>query len=156
MKTTLNPFENAKRTAQGTGGVSPAIIEELQVEISVLGSQNETQAQDITNIKAQLEGLAGAIAPYSTEEQATGEKWTDGKMIYKKTWGGLNVYLTSTATKILDFSVDKLIKFEALADYTMSSKPLFPSIYKDGATIKGTGSNEGLDTLTLYYTKPTV
>lgn len=36
MKTTLNPFENAKRTAQGTGGgVSPAVIEEIQAETGV-------------------------------------------------------------------------------------------------------------------------
>ena len=82
MKTTLNPFENAKRTAQGTGGVSPSVIEEIQAEITVLGSQNETQAQDITDIKAQLEELAGA---YSTTEHKTGRKWIDGKDIYEKT-----------------------------------------------------------------------
>ena len=81
MKTTLNPFENAKRTAQGTGGVSPSVIEEMQSEISILGSQNETQAQDITDIKAQLEELAGA---YSTTEHKTGRKWIDGKDIYEK------------------------------------------------------------------------
>lgn len=69
MKTTLNPFENAKRTAQGTGGgVSPAVIEEMQEEISVLGSQ--------------LEELAGA---YSTTEHKTGRKWIDGRDIYERT-----------------------------------------------------------------------
>lgn len=67
MKTTLNPFENAKRTAQGTGGVSPSVIEEIQAEITVLGSQ--------------LEELAGA---YSTTEHKTGRKWIDGKDIYEK------------------------------------------------------------------------
>lgn len=81
MKTTLNPFENAKRTAQGTGGVSPSVIEEIQAEITVLGSQNETQAQDIVNIKAQLEELAGA---YSTTEHKIGRKWVDGKDIFEK------------------------------------------------------------------------
>lgn len=82
MKTTLNPFENAKRTAQGAGGASPAIIEEMQAQISVLGSENATQAQDITDIKAQLTELAGA---YSTTEHKTGRKWLDGKDIYEKT-----------------------------------------------------------------------
>lgn len=58
MKTTLNPFENAKRTANGTGGgVSPSVIEEIQAEISVLGSQNETQAQDIIDIKGSLNSI---------------------------------------------------------------------------------------------------
>lgn len=58
MKTTLNPFENAKRTANGTGGgVSPAVIEEMQAEISILGSQNETQAQDIIDIKSSLNSI---------------------------------------------------------------------------------------------------
>lgn len=83
MKTTLNPFENAKRTAQGTGGVSPSVIEEIQAEISVLGSQNETQTQDISDIKTQLEELAGA---YSTTEQKTGRKDIDGKDIYSKSY----------------------------------------------------------------------
>lgn len=81
MKTTLNPLENAKRTAQGTGGVSPSVIEEIQAEITVLGSQNETQAQDISDIKAQLTELAGA---YSTTEHKTGRKWIDGKDVYEK------------------------------------------------------------------------
>lgn len=88
MKTTLNPFENAKRTAEGTGGISPSVIEEIQAEISVLGSQNETQAQDISNIKAQLEELA---SPYSTTEHKTGRKDTDGKDIYERTF--VNVQL---------------------------------------------------------------
>lgn len=83
MKTTLNPFENAKRTAQGTGGVSTSVIEEIQAEILVLGSQNETQAQDISDIKAQLTELAVA---YSTTEQKTGRKDIDGKDIYSKSF----------------------------------------------------------------------
>ena len=82
MKTTLNPFENAKRISEGTGGASPTVIEEMQAEISVLGSQNETQAQDITDIKAQLTELA---ENYSTTEHKTGRKWTDGRDIYEKT-----------------------------------------------------------------------
>lgn len=57
MKTTLNPFENAKRTANGTGGFSPSVIEEMQAEISVLGSENASQAQDITDINDNLTTL---------------------------------------------------------------------------------------------------
>lgn len=82
-KCTLNPFANAKRTAQGTGGgVSPAVIEEMQAEIEILGSENSSQTQDITDIKAQLAGLA---APYSVTEHKTGRKWTNGADIYEKT-----------------------------------------------------------------------
>ena len=93
MKTTLNPFENAKRTAQGTGGVSPSVINEIQAEITVLGSQNETQAQDITDIKAQLTELAGA---YSTTEHKTGRKDIDGRDIYERTF--TNVELKNVGT----------------------------------------------------------
>lgn len=82
-KTTLNPFENAKRTREEGGGVSPAIIEEMQAEISVLGSENASQAQDITDIKAQLTELASA---YSATEHKTGRKWVDGKDIFEKTF----------------------------------------------------------------------
>lgn len=82
-KCTLNPFENAKRTAKGTGGgsVTPEQIEALQAEIDILGSENATQTQDITDIKSQLLDLASA---YSTTEHKTGRKWTDGKDIYEK------------------------------------------------------------------------
>lgn len=69
MKKTLNPFENAKRIANGAGGgVSPTVIEEIQ--------------EEITDIKAQLTELAGA---YSTTEHKTGRKWIDGKDIYERT-----------------------------------------------------------------------
>lgn len=93
MKKTLNPFENAKRIANGAGGVAPAIIEEMQEEISILGSQNETQAQDITDIKAQLTELASA---YSTTEHKTGRKDIDGKDIYERTF--INVQLKNNNT----------------------------------------------------------
>lgn len=100
-KTTLNPFENAKRTREEGGGVSPAIIEEMQAEISVLGSENASQAQDITDIKAQLTELADA---YSTTEHKTGRKWIDGKDIYEKVIVLENVISVKTNWTNLDIS----------------------------------------------------
>lgn len=108
MKKTLNPFENAKRIANGAGGVSPAIIEEIQGEITILGSQNTQQAQDITDIKAQLEELAGA---YSTTEHKTGKKWIDGNDIYEKTVLLENVRITENQGVVVgeNFGIAKTI-----------------------------------------------
>lgn len=166
MKTTLNPFENAKRTAQGTGGgVSPAVIEEIQAEISILGSQNETQSQDISDIKAQLEELAGA---YSTTEHKTGRKWTDGKDIYEKT-----VSLGALPNNN-EIQIEHGITFDTVVDYIAIAQNsagvvlklpfLSPTSSNNvGATVNATkvtvftGSDRSGFTgyCTIRYTKPT-
>ena len=160
MKTTLNPFENAKRISEGTGGASPTVIEEMQAEISVLGSQNETQAQDITDIKAQLTELAGN---YSTTEHKTGRKWVDGKDIYEITYS----FNTTTANTKTDSGVtlpaiDSLIKLDGvLAD----AVPVFSNIDdKVGVMIEDnklkyyvpTWATTLTMTVTMLYTKQSV
>lgn len=97
MKTTLNPFENAKRTAQGAGGVAPAIIEEMQEQISVLGSQNSQQAQDIADIKEALLNIHDYNFPTDSTEVDTGKTWSDGDKIFvKKISGSFGQYSTIT------------------------------------------------------------
>lgn len=109
MKKTLNPFENAKRIANGAGGVTPAIIEEMQEEITILGSQNTQQAQDITDIKAQLTELAGA---YSITEHKTGRKWIDGKNIYEISYDyAITSSGTSVATGLIVPDFDNIVNF---------------------------------------------
>lgn len=111
MKTTLNPFENAKRISEGAGGASPTVIEEMQEEISVLGSQNETQAQDITDIKSQLTELAGA---YSSTEHKTGRKWTDGKDVYEKTIDCGNLPNSTTKQIAHGVTYDKIVSLRGV------------------------------------------
>lgn len=149
MKTTLNPFENAKRTAQGTGGgVSPAVIEEMQAEISVLGSQ--------------LEELAGA---YSTTEHKTGRKWTDGKDIYEKTIHASDVTLTTTEVidaTIKSNTVSTLISIiGTILDnegslyecYVSSTDRVVPVVNTNGLTLLITNVTvKGYD-ITVQYTK---
>lgn len=95
MKTTLNPFENAKRTANGTGGVSPSVIEEIQTEISALTSA------------------------YSTTEHKTGRKWTDGKDIYEKTYhyeNGIALTNAGADSGIPYTNFDKIINCRAVGN----------------------------------------
>lgn len=158
MKTTLNPFENAKRTAQGTGGgVSPSVIEEIQAEITVLGSQNETQSQDITDIKAQLEELAGA---YSTTEHKTGRKWIDGKDIYEKVVvleSAVTVTTNWTNLGISNTDYDVMIHANGLHE-DGSFYPLILDLHNSAqATALYAKASASIDvkTLVLQYTKPT-
>lgn len=169
MKTTLNPFENAKRTAQGTGGgVSPAVIEEMQAEISILGSQNETQAQDITDIKTQLEELAGA---YSTTEHKTGKKWIDDKDIYSKTID-VKTLMSNNQNLTVDFVCDVLLTVHGYAKKSNASIQIpymsgdgasLVSVYYDNANSKlhiqcggDFTSYNGEAYITLEYTKATL
>lgn len=135
MKTTLNPFENAKRTAEGTGGISPAIIEEMQAEISILGSQNETQSQDITDIKAQLEELAGA---YSTTEHKTGRKWINGKDIYSITLD-VKTLMTANQNSTIDFVCNTLLTVHGYAKKSTATIQI-PYVSGDGTSL-----------ITVYY-----
>ena len=137
MKKTLNPFENAKRIANGAGGASPAIIEEMQEEISILGSQNSQQAQDITDIKAQLliigsqnsaqvqditdikAQLTNLVAPYSTTKHKTGRKWSDGKDIFEIIYhyeNGISLTNAGADSGIPYTNFDKIINCYAIGN----------------------------------------
>lgn len=152
MKATLNPFENAKRTAQATGGVSPSIIEEMQSEISILGSQNETQSQDITDIKAQLEELAG---PYSTTEHKTGRKWIDGKDIYEKVVTlatTLTVSRTGSDTGIAPFHETMI---SAKGNASNGSCICFMEFVQNSTINLACSNDFAVDNIIFEYTKPT-
>lgn len=159
-KTTLNPFENAKRTAKGSGGgsVTPEQIEQLQSEIDVLGSENRTQTQDITDIKAQLTELASA---YSTTEHKTGRKWIDGKDIYEKVIAlesAINVTTNWTDLDISNADYDVMIHANGLhADG--SFYPLILDLHNsEQATTVYAKASASIDvkTLVFEYTKPTL
>lgn len=163
-KTSLNPFENAKRTREEGGGVSPAVIEEIQSEISVLGSENASQAQEITNIKAQLTELAHA---YSITEYKTGRKWIDGKDIYEKTIHASDVTLTTTSVidaNIKSNTVDTLISvIGTVLDnegslyecYVSSTDRVVPVVNTNGVTLLISGVTVKGYNITVQYTKPT-
>lgn len=150
MKTSLNPFENAKRTAQGAGGVNPAIIEEMQAEI--------------TDIKTQLTELAGN---YSTTEHKTGRKWIDGKDIYEKTIHANDVTLTTTSVINADIktnTVDTLVSINGTVldnegslyeCYISSTDRVVPVVNINGVTLLISNLTvKGYD-ITVQYTKPT-
>lgn len=141
MKITLNPFENAKRTAQGAGGVSPAIIEEM--------------AQDITDINAQLEELAGA---YSTTEHETGKKWIDGKPIFTRVinyTGALSNTAVTLASNI-DY-IDNIINAVCIAENVAEGfSPIV--VWLDNTDLKGRSAGNYQSQLlhiVIEYTKPT-
>ena len=156
MKKTLNSFENAKRIANGAGGgVSPTVIEEMQEEISILGSQNTHQAQDITDIKAQLTELAGA---YSTTEHKTGRKWIDGKDIYEKVVvleSAITVGTNWTNLRVSNADIDVMIHANGLHE-DGSFYPLILDLHNSAqaSTLYAKASASiDVSTLILNYTK---
>lgn len=168
-KTTLNPFENARRIAQGVGGgsVTPEQIEQLQSEIDVLGSENRTQTQDITDIKAQLTDLASA---YSTTEHKTGRKWTDDKDIYEKVID-VSSLLGNNSDNSTDLTIDTLISIKGSASKTGTTIPLpytasdvsngvdfyvDTSLNKLHLLCRGNFTTYTSAKLVVQYTKPTV
>lgn len=143
MKKTLNPFENAKRIANGAGGVSPAIIEEMQGEI--------------TDIKAQLEIFA---EDYSTTEHKIGRKWIDGKDIYEMTINlgtKLNLTTETASNVIADIGIDTLITNSGAIYNSSTSKNNVPiKLSVNNGYIKAVGISSGtteLKTIVIYYTK---
>lgn len=132
MKTTLNPFENAKRTANGTGGgVSPAVIEEMQ---------------------AQLTELAGA---YSTTEHKTGRKWIDGKDIYEKVVTletALTVSKNGSDTGITPFH-DTMISVKGNA--TNGACISFMEFVQNSTIYLACSNDFAVNNIIFTYTKPT-
>ena len=155
MKATLNPYENAKRIINGTGGgVSPAVIEEMQSQISILGSQNETQAQDITDIKAQLTELAGA---YSVTEHKTGRKWVDGNDIFEKTFYFENgVSIGSSGTTIEENTSANIITNAWVSDGVHGYAAIQGTVESNNLkAVAITGSLANIKYVTFQYTKTT-
>jgi len=54
-----NPYIMEKKLNEcvGGGGFDPSVLEEMQADISVLGSENATMAQDIIDIKGSLNSI---------------------------------------------------------------------------------------------------
>lgn len=91
MKTTLNPFENAKRTAHGTGGIStipPATADSI-------GGVKIGEGVNVTE-DGTISVTAYTPPAYSTEKYDTGKKWIDGRTIYGKAFSVPALSATST------------------------------------------------------------
>lgn len=110
MKTTLNPFENAKRTAQGTGGGTlPTATSEKLGGVKIGEGVNVSEDGTIS--------VPTYTPPaYSTNEVATGKAWIDGKMVYRKVivleskvWIG-----TSLTTITNDIGIDTVVSSFAI------------------------------------------
>lgn len=54
-----NPYimEKKLNDCVGGGGLDPSVLEEIQTEISILGSENTVMAQDIIDIKGSLNSI---------------------------------------------------------------------------------------------------
>lgn len=103
---------------------------------------------------------------YSTEEQLTGKRWTDGKPIYQKNVKGrINVLNNSVRTVLTDDNIDSLVSCTGHVDYEENDVISIPSAYfiprfkKPNVTIQcvqtGTTSREREFEITILYTKTT-
>lgn len=94
MKITLNPFENAKRTAKGTGGgtITPATSE-------TLGGVKIGEGVNVTE-DGTISVTTYAPPAYSTNKFDTGKKWIDGRIIYGKVFSIPALSTTSTPLEV--------------------------------------------------------
>ena len=131
-----NPYimEKKLNDCVGGGGFDPSVLEEIQEEISVLGSANATMDQDITDIKGSLNSinldlidikgsLNSLTAPYSSTAHKTGRKTAGGKDIYEKTID-VTALLGSGSDNTIDFTCTSLIKYYGSASKTGTIIPI--------------------------------
>lgn len=101
---------------------------------------------------------------YSTEEQLTGRRWTDGKPIYQKNVKGkINVLNNSVRTVLTDDNIDSLVSCTGKVNYEENDVISIPSAYfiprfkKPDVTIQcvqtGTASREREFEIIILYTK---
>ena len=116
----------------------------------------------------QARKLVPAISNYSTSEQNTGFKWTDNKIIYKKTINfGALPNSTSKSVNLNISNLDTIVKTEAFCRYSNGiSFPLpFANVNQFEASIMlnytsttavittGTDRSSATGYITIYYTK---
>lgn len=101
-----NPYIMEKKLNKcvGGGGLDPSILEEIEAEISVLGSENATMAQDIIDIKGSLNSISDNL---TDGIGGTSDKFrfgTDGNGNYgyiKKVEGADTFFPFSSKAKLL-------------------------------------------------------
>lgn len=152
---TTNPYIMEKKLYVEGGGFSPAVLEEIQTEISVLGSENAAMAQDIVDIKGSLNSINADLidirgslnsltAPYSTTLSETGETWFNDK-VYKKVFYFENGISISSSGASIENDTDAGIITEAWAsDGLHGYAPIQGSVetgtlkaYAIGSTLSG-------------------
>lgn len=65
-----NPYIMEKKLNEcvGGGGFNPSVLEEIEAEISVLGSENAAMAQDIIDIKGSLNSISDNLDKHAINE----------------------------------------------------------------------------------------
>ena len=151
-KTTLNPFENAKRTAKGTGGGTiPTATSETLGGVKIGEGVNVSEDGTIS---------VPAYTPpsYSTDEVATGSKWIDGKPIYMKTYSfDSKIWIETSLTVIADApsNIDQLLFTSGAIHRDLTSNNSYPILASIGnGKLRGQGLiRTELKMITIWYTK---
>lgn len=129
-KTTLNPFENAKRTAKGSGGgtLTPATSERLG-GVKIGEGVNVTEDGTIS--------VTPYTPPaYSFDEVDTLLVWVDGKKIYRKCFT-VNALPNNTT-----LAVGTLASLDTLVSIHGEAKSTTQSGYSRPLPFVGNGSND--------------
>lgn len=94
---------------------------------------------------------------FSTSEQATGQKWIDGKDIYFRTFTGLTLTTTGNwqDTGISDSDIDTILGGLAIDDSKQAIVCSFGFGTGDTVILRAYMSTNVIKTVTLYYTKTT-
>lgn len=146
MKTTLNPFENAKRIANGAGGGSATIP---PATADTIGGVKIGEGINVTE-DGTISTSTYTPPAYSAEEVATGETWVDGKPIYCK---GVNKAISQYGTVIEGVAhvVDVKGYFNDGRDHSINMYDF--QIQSNSGTVQFGSSANGTLHCVIFYTK---
>lgn len=146
-----------------------AFLEELPAFPNVDGKKVLTATTESGETVLSWEDKESGVVDYSTTEQATGQKWIDGKDIYCKTVEINNPVSTGTPTSVNHGAdVDKIVKIDGHAENSgvfipatyYASSSYYAMVYASDSSIiyDMKWNNTPFTTLlvTIYYTKATV
>ena len=118
-------------------------------------------AADCEDLDDRVTALENAPAPftpsdYSTTEQATGQKWIDGKDIYFRTFTDLTLTTTSTwvDTGIDSSGMDTIVGGLAIDDAKQSIVCSYGFGQNSKVIFRAYIATNVIKTITLFYTKP--
>lgn len=118
-------------------------------------NQEEVSA---TNIDLALKAVDVSLPDYSTTEQATGQKWIDGKDIYFRAYTGLSVQMGTvwTDTHVDISSIETIVGGVAIDDAGQLIDSSFGGTSDNSLLIRAPFSGNTIANIVLYYTKVTV
>lgn len=108
----------------GYYGIKNALLKKLEALTNAVVIKSIGEGLDLS-AAGELSNTSTGGMDYSTEEQNTGLKWTDGRDIYKKSGSLTNITMNELNTVITGVNADIVIGFEGSETWTLGSEGVF-------------------------------